>query len=81
MEANQNLWRRVRWEEESGGGAAGALGEPEAPADVVDAEAVESPAAEAGDEEGAEAGVGEHLEPVPMTYLAGACCDSEGQNC
>jgi hypothetical protein len=42
---------------------------------------VESPAAEAGGEEGAEAGVGEHLEPVPMTYLAGACCDSEGQNC
>ena len=63
-----------------GGGAAGALGELEAPADV-DVEAVESPAAEAGGEEGAEAGVGEHLEPVPMTYLAGACCDSEGQNC
>jgi hypothetical protein len=63
-----------------GGGAAGALGEPEAPADV-DVEAVESPAAEAGGEEGAEAGVGEHLEPVPMTYLAGAFCDSEGQNC
>jgi hypothetical protein len=99
---------------EVGGGAAGALGELEGPADVdveavespaaeaggdvgaeagvespaaeaggdVGAEAgVESPAAEAGGEEGAEAGVGEHLEPVPMTYLAGACCDSEGQNC
>ena len=63
-----------------GGGAAGALGEPEAPADV-DVEAVESPAAEAGGEEGAEAGVGEHLEPVPMTYLAVSYCDSEGQNC
>ena len=63
-----------------GGGTAGALGEPEAPADV-DVESVESSAAEAGGEEGAEAGVGEHLEPVPMTYLAVSYCDSEGQNC
>ncbi len=25
--------------------------------------------------------MGEHLEPVPLTYLAGSYCDSEGQNC